>query len=162
MRRPLHLSLHFPFSIFRPAPPRRLPITAGFGRIAPAMRRTQGQIEAEIGNALIQFEKEYMGRGPQETRAFIIEDMILVRLKGVLTPAEQQLVKNPQGIELIKRVRSNLLEQGRELLTKAIESITQVPVISLHTDISTKTGERVIIFTLSENLAGKLRGNNMP
>ncbi|MBI3622132.1 MAG: DUF2294 domain-containing protein [Nitrospirae bacterium] len=126
------------------------------------MRRTQGQIEAEIGNALIQFEKEYMGRGPQETRAFIIEDMILVRLKGVLTPAEQQLVKNPQGIELIKRVRSNLLEQGRELLTKAIESITQVPVISLHTDISTKTGERVIIFTLSENLAGKLRGNNMP
>jgi uncharacterized protein YbcI len=126
------------------------------------MKRTQGQIEAEIGNALIQFEKEYMGRGPQETRAFIIEDMILVRLKGVLTPAEQQLVKNAQGIELIKRVRSNLLEQGRELLTKAIESITQVQVISLHTDISTKTGERVIIFTLSENLAGKLRGNNMP
>ncbi len=119
-------------------------------------------MEAEIGNALIQFEKEYMGRGPQETRAFIVEDLVIVRLKGVLTPAEQQLIKNAQGIELIKRVRSNLLEQGRELLTKAIEQITQVQVISLHTDISTKTGERVIIFTLSENLEGKLRGNNMP
>ena len=126
------------------------------------MKRTKGQIEAEISNALIQFEKDYMGRGPQETKAFILDDMVLVRLKGVLTPAEQQLVKNAQGIELIKRVRSNLLEQGRELLTKAIEQITQVQVVSLHTDISTKTGERVIIFALSDNLEGKLRGNNMP
>ena len=126
------------------------------------VKRTKGQIEAEISNALIQFEKDYMGRGPQETKAFILDDMVLVRLKGVLTPAEQQLVKNAQGIELIKRVRSNLLEQGRELLTKAIEQITQVQVVSLHTDISTKTGERVIIFALSDNLEGKLRGNNMP
>jgi uncharacterized protein YbcI len=125
------------------------------------MRKTKGQMEAQIGEALIQFEKEYMGRGPQETSAFIIDDMVLVRLKGVLTPAEQQLVKNPQGTELIKRVRSNLLEQGRELLAKAIETITGLNVVSLHTDISTKTGERVIIFTLSENLEETFR-KNMP
>ncbi|HTP41778.1 MAG TPA: DUF2294 domain-containing protein [Nitrospiria bacterium] len=126
------------------------------------MRKTQGQMEAQIGEALIQFEKEYMGRGPQETKAYILDDMILVRLKGVLTPAEQQLVKNPQGTDLIKRVRSNLLEQGRELLTKAIETITDLTVVSLHTDVSTKTGERVIIFTLAENLEDKIRGNQMP
>jgi uncharacterized protein YbcI len=126
------------------------------------MRKTKGQIEAEISNALIQFEKEYMGRGPQETNAFILDDMVLVRLKGVLTPAEQQLVKNPQGTELIKRVRSNLLEQGRELLAKSIETITGLNVVSLHTDISTKTGERVIIFTLNENLEKSFRGNHMP
>jgi uncharacterized protein YbcI len=123
------------------------------------MKRTKGQVEAEISNALIQFEKDYMGRGPQETKAFILDDMILVRLIGVLTPAEQQLIKNPQGTELIKRVRSNLLEQGRELLTSAIEKITNVKIVSLHTDISTKTGERVIIFTLNENLEGKFRNN---
>ena len=116
------------------------------------MRMTKGQMEAEISNALIQFEKDYMGRGPQETKAFIIEDMILVRLKGVLTPAEQQLAKNPEGMNLIKKIRSNLLEQGRELLKEVIEKITGLKVISLHTDISTKTGERMIIFTLNENL----------
>ena len=116
------------------------------------MRKTKGQIEAEISNALIQFEKNYLGRGPQETRAFIIEDMILVRLKGVMTPAEQQLAKNPEGMNLIKKIRSNLLEQGRELLKEAIEKITNLKVISLHTDISTKTGERMIIFTLNESL----------
>lgn len=119
-------------------------------------------MEAQIGEALIQFEKEYMGRGPQETKAYILDDMILVRLKGVLTPAEQQLVKSPQGTDLIKRVRSNLLEQGRELLAKAIETITGLQVVSLHTDISTRTGERVIIFTLNDNLEANFRGHNMP
>jgi uncharacterized protein YbcI len=121
------------------------------------MKRSKGQIEAEISNALIQFEKEFMGRGPQETRSFIIEDMILVRLKGVLTPAEQQLSKNPEGMNLIKQIRSNLLEQSRELLRNAVESITGSKVVALHTDISTKTGERVIIFTLGDNLGERFR-----
>jgi uncharacterized protein YbcI len=117
-----------------------------------AAKKTKGQVEAEISNALIQFEKEYMGRGPKETRTFIIEDMVLVRLKGVLTPAEQQLAKHPEGAELMKKVRANLLEQARELLIGVIERITGLKTVSLHTDISTKTGERVILFMLQSNL----------
>jgi len=121
------------------------------------MSKTSGQLEAEIGNALIQFEKDFMGRGPKETRAYIVEDMVLVRLKGVLTPAEQQLAKNAAGTDLIKQIRSNLLEQARELLSETIEKITGCTVISLYTDISTKTGERIILFTLNENLAERFR-----
>jgi uncharacterized protein YbcI len=117
-------------------------------------------MEAEISNALIQFEKDYMGRGPKETQAYIIEDLILVRLKGVLTPAEQQLAKNPEGINLIKKIRSNLLEQGRELLVDVIEKMTGLKVIGLHTDISTKTGERMIIFSLNESLEGYFRNHS--
>jgi uncharacterized protein YbcI len=119
--------------------------------------RTIGQVEAEISSALIQFEKDFMGRGPRETKAYIIEDMVLVRLKGVLTPAEQQLAKNAEGTELIKRLRSNLLEQARELLSGTIEKVTGLPVTSLYTDISTRTGERIILFTLQENLAERFR-----
>ncbi|HET6466217.1 MAG TPA: DUF2294 domain-containing protein [Nitrospiria bacterium] len=124
------------------------------------MKRTKGQVESEISNALIQFEKDYMGRGPKETKTCIIEDMVLVRLKGVLTPAEQQLAKNQKGTDLIKEIRSNLLEQARELLSEVIEKITGLKVLSLHTDISTKTGERVIIFTLNDNLEERYRNNN--
>ncbi len=118
----------------------------------PKINKTKGQIEAEISKALIQFEKDFMGRGPKECRAYIIDDMVLLRLKGVLTPAEQQLAKNFAGTELIKKVRANLLEQARETLVKTIEDIIPVKVIGLHTDISTKTGERVIIFTLTESM----------
>lgn len=116
------------------------------------MKKTKGQMEAEISNALIQFEKDYMGRGPKESKTYIIDDLVLIRLKGVLTPAEQQLAKNTSGAELIKKVRANLLEQARIFLTETIEKITGVEVTSLHTDVSTRTGERVIIFTLHESL----------
>ena len=122
-------------------------------------RKSKGQVEAEISNAIVQFEKDYMGRGPKETQTFIIEDLILVRLKGVLTPAEQQLAKNPEGSNLIKKVRSNLLEQGRGLLTELVEKMTGLKVVSLHTDISTKTGERVIIFALDNNLDLQFRND---
>jgi uncharacterized protein YbcI len=131
------------------------------GGIRAVMKKTKGQIEAEISNALTQFEKDYMGRGPQETQVRILDDMILIRLKGVLTLAEQKLARSPEGTELIKKVRSNLLEQARELLTGSIEKITGVKAVSLHTDISTKTGERIILFTLAEDLEGRFR-NNIP
>lgn len=113
--------------------------------------KTRGQAEAEISEAVIKFEKEYMGRGPLETKTYILDDLVLVRLKGVLTQAEHQLAKaaeNPRGRELIKQVRIELLEKGRPLLEAVVESIVGRSVKSLHTDISTLTGERVILFTL--------------
>lgn len=122
-------------------------------------KKSKGQAEAEICNAMIQFEKDFMGRGPVETKTYILDDMILVRLKGVLTPSEQQLAKNPTGTELIKKVRAHLLEQARELLVETVEKIVPVKIIGLHTDISTKSGERVIIFTLSENLEERFNDN---
>lgn len=115
--------------------------------------KSKGQIESEICEAVTKFEKEYMGRGPLETKAYIIEDMVLVRLKKVLTPAELRLASHTDrkdGRELIKRVRITLMEQGRPLLENALENILDVKIISLHTDISTATGERIIIFTLEQ------------
>ncbi|MFW5641028.1 MAG: DUF2294 domain-containing protein [Thermodesulfobacteriota bacterium] len=114
-------------------------------------KKTKGQLEAEICEAVIKFEKEYMGRGPLETKAYIIEDMVLVRLRNVLTQAELKLAAAPDskdGRELVKRIRITLLEQGRPLLEEAVEKILGVKMKTLHTDISTVTGERVIIFSL--------------
>ena len=113
--------------------------------------KTKGQLEAEISEAIIKFEKEYMGRGPEETRTYIIDDMVLVRLRGVLTPAEKNLAKigsSSQGRALIKQVRIELLEKARCMLEALVQDITGRRMRSLHTDISTSTGERVIIFTM--------------
>jgi uncharacterized protein YbcI len=118
--------------------------------------KTKGQIEAQISEAIIRFEKEYMGRGPTEAKTYVIKDMVFVRLKGVLTQAEEQLAKSAEGAELIKRTRVQLLEDARFLLENIISDITTCQVKSLHTDISTKTGERIVIFTLDQNLEDKL------
>ena len=119
------------------------------------IEQTKGQIESQISEAIIKFEKEYMGRGPMETKTYIIKDMIFIRLKGVLTPAEEQLAKTADGSELIKKTRIQLLEGARLLLENIISDIAGYQVKSLHTDISTKTGERIIIFTLYKNLEDK-------
>ncbi|HKZ82165.1 MAG TPA: DUF2294 domain-containing protein [Anaerolineae bacterium] len=113
---------------------------------------TRGEVEASLANSITQFEKDHLGRGPVEARVFIIEDMILVRLRGVLTPAEVKLAQNPDGHSLIKQVRRQLLEGSRPLLEEIVQQATGSHVVSLHTDISVKTAERVIVFTMTDNL----------
>jgi uncharacterized protein YbcI len=114
--------------------------------------KKKGQLESEISEAVIQFEKEYMGRGPTETKTYILEDLVIIRLKGVLTRAEQQLITSEDfegGRGLVKRMRHSLLEKGRPMLEAIIEDILQVKVTALHTDLSTNTGERIILFSLT-------------
>jgi len=116
--------------------------------------KSQGEIEAAISEGISRFQQEYMGRGPKDTRAHLIDDMILVRLKGVLTAAEQHLVKALQpekGRDLLKQVRSHLMETARPIMEKMVQEITGMKVISLHHDISTSTGEEVVLFTLEES-----------
>ncbi len=118
---------------------------------------TKGQTEAKISEALIKFEKEFMGRGPKETVSFFIKDAIFVRLKGVLTPAEEQLAKTSDGAKLIKKTRVQLLESGMELLSKIVVNITGCKTISMHSDICTKTGEKIIVFILDRNLESRFK-----
>jgi uncharacterized protein YbcI len=117
--------------------------------------KTKGEMEAEISRAMVQFEIDYMGRGPKEARTHIIEDMVLVRLKGVLTPAEQRLTKSPDGVELIKKMRSTLIETAKPLLYQVVGDIMGAKIVSVHTDISTVLGERVIVFVLESDLERK-------
>lgn len=113
---------------------------------------SKGQLEAKISEAMIKFEKDFMGRGPVETNTFIIKDAVLIRFKGVLTPAEQQLAKTPEGALLIKKTRVQLLHGARTLLKNIVMDITNCNINSLHSDISTKTGEKVIVFILDRDL----------
>ncbi len=116
-----------------------------------AIRKTRKQLESEISDAINSFEKEHMGRGPLETRTYLVDDMIIVRQKGAMTKAEHSLVKserNHRARELIKQVRIELIENGRPLLEDMIKTILRRKIRSLHTDLSTITGEKVILMTL--------------
>ncbi|MCA9960566.1 MAG: DUF2294 domain-containing protein [Chloroflexota bacterium] len=118
---------------------------------------TKGQAEDEFTKAIVRFEKEYLGRGPLDARTFFIKDMILVRLQGVLTPAEQKLVETSDGRSLIKETRRQLFETSRPLLAEIVASVTGSQLVSLHSDMSTRTGERIIVFTLSDDLDKRFR-----
>jgi uncharacterized protein YbcI len=117
--------------------------------------KTQGEVEAAICEGIRRFEQEYMGRGPKEIHAHLIEDLIVVRLQGVLTAAEQHLVKSlpaEKGRDLLKQVRTHLIETARPIMEMMVEEVTGVMAVSLHHDISTVTGEEVLLFTLAKSL----------
>ena len=114
--------------------------------------KTQGEIEAAICEGISRFQQEYMGRGPKDIHAHLIGDLLVVRLCGVLTAAEQQLAKTLQtdkGRGLIKQVRTQLMETARPALEAMVHNITGAKVVSLHHDISTATGEEIVLFTLA-------------
>ena len=116
--------------------------------------KTQGEIEAAICEGISRFEQDYMGRGPKDIHAHLIGDLLVVRLQGVLTAAEQQLVKSlpaEKGRDLLKQVRTHLIETARPLMEAMVQEVTGVKVLSLHHDISTVTGEEVVLFTLAES-----------
>src|SRR5437870_7797483 len=116
--------------------------------------KTQGEIEAAICEGVSRFEQEYMGRGPKDVHAHLVGDLLVVRLQGVLTAAEQQLVKTlpaEKGRDLLKQVRTHLIETARPVMEAMVQEITGAKVLSLHHDISTVTGEEVVVFTLAES-----------
>jgi uncharacterized protein YbcI len=124
-----------------------------WGTFEVAMK-TQGEIEAAICAGVTHFEQEYMGRGPKHIQAHVIGDLLVVRLQGVLTAAEQQLVKSlpaEKGRDLLKQVRTHLIETARPVMEAMIQEVTGGKVLSLHHDISTVTGEEVVLFTLAES-----------
>ena len=116
--------------------------------------KTHGEIEAAISQGIARFEQEYMGRGPKDIQTHLIGDLLVVRLFGVLTAAEQHLVKTLQpekGRDLLKQVRTQLIELARPVMESMVLATTGVKVISLHHDISTTTGEEIMLFTLAES-----------
>ena len=113
--------------------------------------KTKGEIEAAVCEGLTHFEREYMGGGPKAIHAHLLGDLLVVRLRGVLTAAEQQLVKSlpvEKGRDLLKQVRTHLFETARPLMELMVEQITGVKTLSFHHDVSTATGEEIVLFTL--------------
>ena len=114
--------------------------------------KTQGEVESAICEGVSHFEQDYMGRGPKDIHAHLLGDLLVVRLKGVLTAAEQHLVKSlpaEKGRDLLKQVRTHLIETARPVMEAMIQDVTGLKVITLHHDISTVTGEEVVLFTLA-------------
>ena len=122
-----------------------------------AKQKTQGELEAAFTKEIIQFEKEYLGRGPVEARTTLLEDLILVRLKGVLTPAEEKLLITNEGRMLVKEARRQLFDTSRPAMEELVEQIFSAKLVDLFSDVSLDSGERIIVLTLDQRISSRSR-----
>ena len=120
------------------------------------MDMTKGTLESEISKALTHWEKQYLGRGSVSVKSDILRDMIIVNLRGILTPAEYSVCKDKDGLLSVKELRNSLVESGVDELKKIIFTTTGFEVTSFYTDLSTQTGDRVMVFKLSGDLQHQL------
>jgi uncharacterized protein YbcI len=116
--------------------------------------KTLGELEAAVCEGVSHFQQDYMGRGPKKIQTHLLGDLLVVRLQDVLTAAEQHLVKSlpaEKGRDLLKQVRTHLVETARPVLEAMVQDVTGIKVLTLHHDISTVSGEEVILFILAES-----------
>ncbi len=113
---------------------------------------TKGQIESKLSEAISKFEIEQMGRGPEKIRTVIFQDLILIRLNGFLSISEKKLAKNPGGIQMIKNARTALFENARKELETTIKTVLDVNIVSTYSDVSTKTGEKIIAIVVDQDI----------
>ena len=113
---------------------------------------TKGQVEARLSEAISKFEIEHMGRGPEKIRTIIFNDLIIIRLKGFLSISEKNLAQTKEGIDLVKRLRTALFESSRARLEEAVKSVLDVNIVSTYSDVSTKTGEKIIAIVVDRDI----------
>lgn len=116
---------------------------------APRKTYSQGEKEAEFTKRIVKFEKDYLGRGPVEARTYLLDDMVVVRLRGVLTPAEEKLVETKEGRILVKDTRRQLFDTSRSIMESFTMEVFGKKLLGLFSDVSLDTGERVIVLTLN-------------
>lgn len=116
--------------------------------------KSQGEIEAAVCEGMARFMQTFMGRGPKSIHSHLVADLMVIRVQGVLTAAEQHLfmMLEPQKVrDLFKGLRTQLVESSRARLDAVIEAACEVPAVSMHHDISTVTGEEIFVFRLTES-----------
>lgn len=116
------------------------------------MINSKKKLEAEISEAFIKIQRELIGKGPQEAKTYIVHDMLITRYKGILTVEEKHLVSCDSGKKLVKEMRELLCEIYSKDFEDIIEQYTGCKVLSSHSDISTKTGERIEVFIMDKDL----------
>ncbi|MFZ5652122.1 MAG: DUF2294 domain-containing protein, partial [Bacillota bacterium] len=105
-----------------------------------------------ITDLVIRWGQNYLGQNFAEVKTDIIRDMIIVSVKGEIPPAESHLSREKEGMYLVKKIRQQLIEYDRESFDNILFNLTGSRMISLHTDVSTKTGERIFVFKMDRAL----------
>ena len=113
---------------------------------------TEAECRAAICDCFVRFQSEFLGWRSERIQAHFIGDLLVIRVRGRLTLAECHLAKAStptNGRDLIKQVRKQLLEVARPILESMVHEVVGVKVQSMHHDLSTVTGEEVVVFSLA-------------
>ena len=124
------------------------------GRSTGNERRSTGQIEAAVCEVVTRFHRDVVGRGPGRVTASIEGDRLYVHLRGVLTPAEECLVKGDSasgGSDMIRALRDRLVRQSRDQLLASLGATVGRRADSLLHDVAPSSDEEVFVVSFTRD-----------
>ena len=114
--------------------------------------KSKEEIASIAGEAMRKFLEGHMGENIKEVFVQVVDDAIIVRLKGVFPPAENALCRDVKGMKLIKELKEKLIERAKPLLKAMIEDLAETKVLDIHSSVNPQTGEHVEVFILDKRL----------
>jgi uncharacterized protein YbcI len=111
-----------------------------------------GARSLEISNAMARLHKQYVGRGPTNSRTTIDGDLVVVLLEGGYTRAEQTLEDNDKG-DLVAAARLGLQDAMRQAMIEVVQEVVGRTVRSFMSANDLRRNLQVEVFVLVADAA---------
>ena len=89
----------------------------------PGPATASGDVHTAVSDGLVALLKEYYGRGPQQAKTYVNDDLVVCLLRGGFTPVEQTLREGGHGEEVIRQ-RMAFQDVMRERFEQVVEHAT--------------------------------------
>jgi len=111
------------------------------------MNQSDSTAAQQVAMAASAFQHECTGHRPKSVTVILGENMAVVTLHGVLSPAEEALAKSPAGAAQVQEFHRKLFAGSCDGLRQKIEGITGVEVCQATAEVEATTGTVAQVFT---------------
>ena len=113
--------------------------------------KSRQEIESAVAEAMTKFLRKQMGERAAGVITEVASDAIIVRVKGIMPPAERYLIKNQEGMKLLKELKEKLIERAKPLLEAMIKNLIDAEVVDIYSSFNPASNEHIEIFTLDRS-----------
>ncbi len=100
----------------------------------PPAKEEGGGLLASISDEFVQMQKQYWGLGPVKVKSYMMDDLLLIVMRGGLTKAEQTMLEFDEE-DLVRNFRQAFENRMTEKLTEKVERLTGRRVLTYQSQI---------------------------
>jgi uncharacterized protein YbcI len=114
---------------------------------------TETNLSRDVARAMVALFKEYVGRGPTQARAYVLDDVIVVMLQDTMIKAEKTLADEGEE-DLVRGVRRVFQGKFGDEANEIIERLSGRKVLAFLSDHNVDEDIAIEAFVL-ESLEGQ-------
>lgn len=89
---------------------------------------------SQISNEMVRAQKKFFGKGPTEAKSYILDDLLIIVMRGGMTTAEKTMLEFGQQ-DQVRQFRQLFENEMTERLTDMIEELTGRKVLTYQSQV---------------------------